>query len=205
MHRTIFSLLFMSIILMSCKNSSDENNLIPETYIDSTKLGADSIAANQNLTEKNHDSLLVDSTKNNELLSVTDWKIEDFIINKKDKKSEAVRRMIEYEKEQFENVKNPFVATYQGCDFGDYFHLNFEDLNGTNYDFGYGENDFGAYELYEGEMYNDNPNYLGKSFTIYWTWKIVSFPCCDGEYDLVEAYMPSITKLELVEETSDKK
>jgi hypothetical protein len=155
--------------------------------------------------EKNTDTLsdLKDTLIHNEtseILSIENWKIEDFITTKKYKNSESVRRIIESRLDQWKNVKNPFVATYKGCDFGDYFHLNFVDANGISFDFGFAENNFGEYILYSGEQYVDNPKYLGKKFKVYWNWKIAGFPCCDGEYDLVEAYLPTIVKLELVEE-----
>lgn len=46
---------------------------------------------------------------------------------------------------------------------------------------------------------NDNPTYLNKKFKIHWKWKITTFPCCEGEYQTVKAYQPSIIKLELLE------
>jgi hypothetical protein len=209
MNNTICLFIFLVVFFTNCKNSSDENykksDLIPEANDDPDKTGADSIDKHQYLTEENRDTILKDTAKNNKVLSVNDWNIDDFIINNRDRSSKALRLSIEYEREQWKNVKNPFVASYRGCDLGDYFHLNFEDANGKNYDFGFGNNNYGKYLLYDKTDYNDNPKYLGKSFNIYWNWKITSFPCCDGEYDMVKAYLPSITKLELIETTANKK
>ena len=92
---------------------------------------------------------------------------------------------------------NPFVSTYLGNDFGDYHHIEFKDDKGKKYDFGSGNNNYGEIELFDKEL-DDNPKYIGKSFKIYWDWEISSFPCCSGEYDLVEAYLPSIKKIELM-------
>jgi hypothetical protein len=136
--------------------------------------------------------------KTEELISVSDWKIDDFIVKKKDRSSAALRAQIEYTKEQWQHVKNPFTANYQGCDFGDYFHLTFQDTEGNYYDFGFGDNNYEPYQLFDDTDYADNPNYLNKTFKIYWNWKITTFPCCEGEYNSVEAYLPSITKLELI-------
>lgn len=198
MHKTILFHLVLLVIFTSCKNSPPENNKKSDVNIDtnghSNTMNSDLMDVDSTLTKENSDTTL----KNNELISVKDWKIEDFIINKKDKKSTSLKSNIEYDKEEWKNVKSPFIASYKGCDFGDYFHVNFEDANGKTYDFGHGENDFGAYKLYNKTDFTDNPKYLGKSFKIYWNWKISSFPCCDGEYDMVKAYQPSITKLELI-------
>lgn len=208
MHNTIYSFLFLAVIFISCRTSSDENNKKADLIVansHSNKAGAGSIDVHLNLKEENCDTLLKNKGGKNEVISVKGWTIDDFIINDKDKKSKAVRSTIEYKREEWENVKNPIVATFKGCDFGDYFHLNFEDANGKNYDFGFGNNNYGEYLLFDKTDYNDNPEYLGKTFKICWNWKITSFPCCDGDYEKVEAYLPSITKLELIETTASEK
>lgn len=81
---------------------------------------------------------------------------------------------------------------------GDYFHLNFEDVNGKTYDFGFGDNNLGEFVLCNEPQFETNHKYLNRTFRIYWNWKITKFPCCDGDYEIVEAYIPSITKLELI-------
>jgi len=200
MKSTKYLFIFLILIFISCKNSSDKNDeksdLISKTNYDSTKIETDSLSHSN---EVNNDSLLNENSKNEELISVQEWKTEDFIINEKDKKNQSLKSNIEYKKEEWKNVKNPFIATYKGCDFGDYFHITFEDTNGKVYDFGFGNNHFGEYLLYNGEQYEDNPKYLNKKFKVYWNWKKTTFPCCDGEYESVEAYLPAITKLELGE------
>ena len=96
-------------------------------------------------------------------------------------------------------MKNPFLATYEGNEFGDYHHIMFEGAYSKRCDFVFGNNNFGKFKLFSDDEMIDNPNYLGKSFKIYWEWKASSFPCCSGEYEMVKAYLPSIVKLELVD------
>ncbi|MBN2756401.1 MAG: hypothetical protein JXR51_04420 [Bacteroidales bacterium] len=104
--------------------------------------------------------------------------------------------------EEWKNVESPFIATFNGVEFGDYFHIMFTDKNNFFYDFGFGNNDFGKYELYlenDEEGAATNPKYLNKTFKIWWTWKMSSFYCCSGEYNVVKAHRPSIIKIELIE------
>ena len=145
------------------------------------------------------------TNKNADIRFLLNNTIDDYIVKEKDRSSQSLRRMIEYTKEEWRQVQNPIIATYKGCDFGDYFHINFEDSKRNRYDFGWGNNHLGDYQLFDEVDYNDNPKYLGKIFQIKWNWKISKFPCCEGEYDMVEAYLPSITQLELVEKQYIKK
>ncbi len=104
----------------------------------------------------------------------------------------------DYVAEMWKDVPNPFIATYNGNMFGDYFHIEFEDSDGNYYDFGDGNNYFGDYPLYHGtEQYDENLSCLGKEFIVTWEWKMSEFPCCEGEYNLTRAKRPSITGLEL--------
>lgn len=205
MRNTINPFLFAAVLFISCNNASKESNTkqdsIKKANGDTNKTVADTVNAPQSLTEEKKDILPASKAKNKEVQSVKEWKTDDFIVKEKDRSSEALRRTIEYEREQWKAVTNPFVATYRGCDIGDYFHLNFEDRTGKNYDFGFGSNNYGDYMLFTPLNYMDNPEYLGKSFRIYWSWKVSTFPCCDGEYDMVEAWLPSITRLELLKTT----
>jgi hypothetical protein len=209
MHTTPYSFLFLVIFFISCNNSSHQISNTSDSTIqvngNPNKTGADSIDVHQHLADGNTDTIVIARPDSSKEISVKDWSIDDFIINKRDRSSKAVRSSIEYAREQWKNVKNPFVATYRGCEFGDYFHLNFEDANGKKYDFGFGNNSYGKFILYNKTDYADNPAYLGKAFNIYWDWKISSFPCCDGEYHMVKAYLPSITKLELTGTNTTKK
>lgn len=199
MNYSICSFLVMiAFVCTSCASSSttDDNN---------ADTAPDSATHNVSIDTIHQSDLSVNlEVELNKLRAVADWKIADFIVSPQYKTSESVSRTIKHHVEDMKNVKNPFVATYKGCDMGDYFHLIFEDSAGKSYDFGFGNNQFGDYVLCNNDI-TDNPKYLGKSFVIYWNWEISKFPCCDGENDWVEAYMPSITKLELGESNTDKK
>lgn len=191
----IYSILFCSLI--SCQNTSDDKSSLNDLDVhDSISVQIiDSSERNQEQINSTND--LHDSLQTNAIISVKNWRIEDFIINKKDQNSSSINRTMEAIRDEWESAPNPIIARYRGCDFGDYFHLNFEDTQGNIFDFGFGDNAFGQIELYNTENFEDNPNYLNKKFEIYWSWKITTFPCCDGEFDQVEAYIPSITNLVL--------
>ena len=45
--------------------------------------------------------------------------------------------------DSFDEVENPFIATYLGSEFHDYFYLPFRGANGVYYDFGYRNNNLG--------------------------------------------------------------
>lgn len=206
---TLISFLFVIVFFAACKNSPEEKKKstgsVTETNRPTATTPADTVTNPPSITEEKKDTIVVNQSKKNEVLTVDGWKIDDFIVKDKDKSSEALRRTIAYTREEWQYIKNPLIATYRGCDFGDYFHLNFEDKKGKNHDFGWGNNDYGKYLLFSLPDYIDNPAYLGKSFRIYWAWKVSSFSCCDGEYHRVEAYTPSITRLEIIKTNADKK
>lgn len=111
----------------------------------------------------------------------------------------ALRRYLASLRKEWAQVPSPFTAAYQGNDFGDYQHILFKDARGRTYDFGQAANHFSPYTLFTASgQYADNPLYLGKTFTIWWDWKLTGFLCCEGEYDQAKAYLPAITKLELI-------
>lgn len=193
----LFFVLIQALLFTSCQTSSEEAQNSTEPTSDRSSQTDTTVIDSTNTVSTMGDPLAGDTAKISALIDVKNWSMDDFIPNKKDRKSESLRRLIKNEKEAWSQVESPFVATYLGCDFGDYFHLNFEDGNGTIYDFGFGDNALDEYPLYDETDFEDNPKYLGKTFNVYWNWKIATFPCCDGEYDLVEAYLPGITKLEL--------
>lgn len=110
----------------------------------------------------------------------------------------ALKRYLDWLKTKWKNVPNPFIASYQGNDFGDYQHIIFKDAKGETYDFGQAKNKYGRYQLHNlSGQYEDNPAYLGREFTIHWEWKITDFLCCEGDYEKVKARVPTIIKLEL--------
>lgn len=140
-------------------------------------------------------------TENKTQPDFTDSKLktEEFILLYPGKQHAAFRQYIEELRKQWQKVSNPITATYQGNDFGDYFHILFKDVSGTTYDFGQAKNNYGPYKLFDNSgQYDDNPEYLGKKFKVYWDWQVADFYCCEGEYGKARAYLPTITKLELL-------
>lgn len=183
--KNIIYLFLCVITFLSCKNTTKTDNelLNPTLDIldDSTEtLVNATIIYSENINDISTDKLIISCPENYK---------------------EALKQYLEHEREQWKDVLNPFVATYTGNDFGDYHQINFKDSDGKSYDFGFGNNDFGDTQLYyEDENMYDNPRYFGKSLEIFWEWKRSTFPCCEGERKLVEAYLPSITKIELVDD-----
>lgn len=212
-NRALFFQLLIAILICSCNNSSTENNdhsfqiETSDTSVINNPNG-DSINDFQkihNVAKENNDSIItpMHSIKVNDKVlkrnSIDNWSIDDFIIKCPESYKGELKSDIEYVKEQWKNVETPIIVFYRGNDFGDYFHLNFEDENGKKYDFGFGNNSYGEYVLFENSgHYEDVAKYLDKKFKVHWDWRASSFPCCSGEYEVVEAYLPSITKLELI-------
>lgn len=124
--------------------------------------------------------------------------IEDYILSCPLNHMDELIQQIQYEIDQWKDVPNPLIAKYRGTDIGDYYHIIFEDSKGKSYDFGFGNNDFSAYPTLEHVESSEDVEFVGEEFTIFWDWKVSSFPCCSGEYEIVEAYIPTITGLELV-------
>lgn len=175
-----------TIVVTKDSNSIDDKSLVDSTAAKSKILHIDS-------------SKIVPAHNNpNDL--VKGWSTEDFIIScESEYFTEDLMYQIEYDRAIWSGTYSPFIATFKGNWIGDYFHLDFENDTGYTYDFGFGNNDYGEFELFIGESYEDNPKYLNKKFKVYWEWKPSVFPCCSGAYQSVEAYIPSIVKLELVE------
>jgi hypothetical protein len=99
-------------------------------------------------------------------------------------------------KEEMKDVPNPFIATYLGSEWGDYFYFSFEDASGKYHDFGDGKNELG--NLAFGENDNEsNSDLVGKEFIITWEWKISHFACCEGSMESHEGQIPGITGIEL--------
>lgn len=203
----IIALLFVS--LYSCDDTSNNDN---------KKSLGDSVIIIDSSENKHEDTLAdnqpgkdtvrekTDSTESDTALlkmnSIKGWSIDDFIIKCSENHIEELRMDIEYEIKQWKDVKNPIIAKYKGIWLGDYFHFDFVDEQGREYDFGFGNNNLGKYILYD---VNDelgwfhNKRYLNKSFKIWWDWRVSSYPCCSGDYELVETYHPSIIKIELTD------
>lgn len=127
------------------------------------------------------------------------WTEEQFIVSCPESLKPEVIQLVEYTRKEWKSIPNPFIAKYTGNGFGDYHHINFQDAAEHIFDFGSANNDFGDYVLFDEETLDDNLDYLDKTFKVYWTWKASKFPCCSGGYESVEVYMPSISKLKLLE------
>lgn len=147
--------------------------------------------------------LISSNVLNAQSIDTTDysnWKVDSLIIECPEGYREALIQDLQYTQDHWRGTENPMTATFTGVDFGDYFHIDFEDSTGKSFDFGFGNNDFGKYELIDDtDQMIENKEYFNKQFKIYWEWKISEFPCCSGEYELVKAYQPSIVGLELVD------
>lgn len=206
MNPSLFTFLLLVFLSLSC-NSPTKNNKETLSVIDTTdkaRITTGDTIINKSLVQLLEDTLPTQTDKA-ETTDVTNWETDDFIVHKKDRSNAALRRHIEYEREQWKKVKNPLVAIFRDADMGDYFHLVFEDDAGKTHDFGFGNNNYGKIILFDPKDMIANPDYLGKSFRVYWSWKISSFPCCDGENELVEAWLPGITRLELAGAIEGKK
>ncbi|NOQ71064.1 MAG: hypothetical protein GQ574_03620 [Crocinitomix sp.] len=173
-----------AILLGACSGAPAANENIEMVAIDTT-------IEQETETQLNEDTLdtLVIPDELAEIVELTD--LND---------NAALADYIDYMKEAMENVTNPVRVKYVGCDFGDYFHLSFTGANDLYLDFGDGNNDFGAYQLYDHLTFEDNPAYLDKTFDLYWEFKASSFYCCEGEMENVTAIIPSIVKLELIQD-----
>lgn len=115
------------------------------------------------------------------------------------KQKGGLKQQMQWLISEWRNAPNPLMASYEGNDFGDYHHIIFKTSNGKLYDFGQAKNNYGNYQLHEPSgQYTDDPKYLKKQFRIFWTWKLSDFLCCNGDYAKAKAYLPTITKLELI-------
>ena len=199
----VFGLIML--VLYSCADQKNETTSNPnpeKEIVDTTYLVHDTVIHIDTIymEEPESDSLIAIPLFTNPNELVKSWKTIDFIIScESDYFTEDLIHQIEYDRAIWAGISSPLMATYRGNEIGDYFHLNFEGDTSFIYDFGFGNNDYGEFELFSGDSYEDNPKYLHKKFLVYWEWKPSIFPCCSGEYYKAEAYMPSIIKLELVE------
>lgn len=106
----------------------------------------------------------------------------------------------------FEEVENPFIATYMGSQLHDYFYFPFRGENGIYYDFAYRNNDLGSIPF--GEFDAPYPGFdapentslgaklVGRKFLIYWSYELSYVLCCDGGGDAYPARLPRIAKIE---------
>ena len=92
---------------------------------------------------------------------------------------------------------NELVAEYSYSEQGDYAYIVFTDLDGIEWDFGSGKNNFGSFD-FEGENFEGNKELVGERFKIYWVNKRVETYAEDGE-TVIEIEFPSVIRIELLE------
>lgn len=198
---SIPSLLVVFFLVVSCENNSTKNELVNNSTasLDSSKREDPPILK---VADKKLDSATI-NRNDSSFLNKANLKVDDYIKHYPTNQNNALKRHMEELRKEWQNVPNPITATYQGNDFGDYHHILFKATNGIHYDFGQAKNNYGQYKLHElSGQYEDNPEFLGKEFKVYWDWKLSEFLCCEGEYGKAKAYLPSITKLELIKKQS---
>ncbi|MEQ1675891.1 MAG: hypothetical protein ABL876_04300 [Chitinophagaceae bacterium] len=196
-----YGILFLPVIfflIISCENSNKTKNDITNDSLTSELSSTRVDSASLKVTDTRLDSV-IPNRNTQSFLNRSDLKTDDFIKQYPADQNAELRSHIERLRKEWQNVPNPISATYQGNDFGDYHHILFKAANGAVYDFGQAKNSYGQYKLHElSGQYNDNPEFLGKEFKVYWDWKLSEFLCCEGDYGKAKAYLPSITKLELI-------
>ena len=109
----------------------------------------------------------------------------------------GLKRYLQYLQTEWDTTPQPLNATFRGFSMGDYPHLVFEDKEGVSYDFGDGANELGDYT--DDFLIEADAKWIGKSFKVFWQWKRSSFYCCEGEMQVVETWIPSITQLILLD------
>ncbi|MBL7912464.1 MAG: hypothetical protein JNJ41_15495 [Bacteroidia bacterium] len=196
-----YSSLFLPAIfffIISCEDGKSTKNNIAFDSTDSLDSSKREDSTTLKVADKKLDS--VSANKNDtSFLNGDNLKTDDYIKHYPVNQNAELRSEIERLRKEWKNAPNPITAIYQGNDFGAYHHLLFKAANGAVYDFGQAKNNYGQYNLHKlSGQYEDNPEFLGKEFKVYWDWKLSEFLCCHGEYGEAKAYLPSITKLELV-------
>lgn len=196
-----FNLLFLLIIflpLMSCEKNHKTQKDIVSGVITSELISKREDSTKSKLIDNKLD-YETENKKTQSILNGGNLKTDDYIKKYPAKQSAELRRHIDYLRKAWQNVPNPITATYQGNDFGDYHHIIFKAKNGAEYDFGQAKNNYEPYKLHKlSGQFDDNHEFLGKEFKVYWDWKLTNFLCCDGEYGKAKAYLPTIIKLELI-------
>ncbi len=104
--------------------------------------------------------------------------------------------MIGFGQDALENC-NELIAEYSYSEQGDYAYIVFTDLDGKEWDFGAGKNNFGAFD-FEGDNFEGNKKLVGARFKIYWLNKKVEAYAEDGE-TIIHIEAPSVIKIDLIE------
>jgi len=203
MNNTIYIFLWVFFLCFSCTSSQNKNSEqslpVPEISENINKI-KDTIVETKT-TEK-----LLEKESNKKIKNepeANNWVIDTMIIKCPENFRDDLKRHLEFKRKQWKDVSNPFIATYKGNYFGDYPYIIFEESNGKTHDFGFGNNDlkksdFSEILLYEESQMSDTLKYFNKSFNVFWDWKASKFYCCTGGYVVVEAYLPSLIKLEMI-------
>ena len=132
------------------------------------------------------------------------WSDRNMLLDPKYANDKVVMESIKSLRKSWNNVSIPIIAQYKGTRIGEnkighpikqLSFLLFQDSNGETYNFGYGNNNYSDFDLSK-----NNANYKDKTFIIYWEWKLSGWPAGSSFDDLIliQAYYPSIEKLELV-------
>ena len=103
--------------------------------------------------------------------------------------------MIGFGQDALENC-NELIAEYSYSEQGDYAYIVFTDLDGIEWDFGSGKNNFGSFD-FQGENFEANKELVGERFKIYWVNKKVEAYAEDGE-TIIKIEAPSIIKIDLI-------
>lgn len=186
------------VFVMSCANHNKTNNVSPGDTLTAVVHSKTQDTGGLKPEVHRSDPLTIKSDTLS-FLHGNNVKTDDFIKQYPDNQKAGFRHFMELLRKEWQNVPNPITATYKGNEFGDYHHILFESSSGVTYDFGQANNNYGTYKLHElSGQYADNPQYVGKKFKIYWDWKLSDFLCCDGDYGKAKAYLPSITRLQLI-------
>ncbi|WP_124980492.1 hypothetical protein [Nonlabens xiamenensis] len=195
MKKKTISYLLIIFIVISCGDSKTDND--KEQALTSYEI--DKNQEDSTLEVADHDSIYRNSEADFQSHVNSKVNIDSLITKYPPNQYSELRSHMEWLVEEWKNVPNPMTARYEGNDFGDYHHVYFKASNGINYDFGQANNNYGQFELHElSGHFIDNPAFLEQEFKVFWDWKLSKFLCCEGEYGEAEAYLPTITNLELI-------
>ena len=154
-----------AILILGCQNETEPPEIIDEIIEEQPQAP---IPDTTIIVETAKEVVITsDSIAPEELIK--NGKTEDFIIECDEEVKANAIMDLDYMRENWKNAPNPLIATYKGNEFGDYFHIMFEDKEGNGYDFGSGNNHFNEYNLYDNsDQLEDNQQYLNQTFKIYW-------------------------------------
>jgi hypothetical protein len=185
-YRYYFFFVLIAMISFSCNNPSSSHT-------------PDDVVSSDTIIEVEKDTTEVKAKTEFSAKDVENWTVDDFVIKKpEDFKKEELTRVMNQTIETWATVENPLTLVYKGVEMGDYYHVSFDDQkNNAHYDFGSGDNNFEDYQIMN-DFDETNPKYLDQTFKVTWAWKASYFLCCSGGMNSINAYQPSVVKMELV-------